>query len=86
MPDRNDIPGYDAWKTSGPDDERPRYLPDIKDVELSVRIYSTRKELDPDELAKKLRKQILELLEYHRYMGDDIDVDIDTASTRPNEY
>ena len=79
MTDPNHIPGYDAWKTSGPDEDSPNMRTYI---EASLIIDFTR--INPDALCE-ITLEVKEALTHActKVLGldtDDFEVGIETAS------
>jgi len=82
MPDPNHIPGYDAWKTAGPD-EAPEQ-PTIKDVELSISVCTVQ-DIHPTTFANVLKARIESLFVQYGFPADDYTVSVETASERDNQ-
>lgn len=80
MPDPNHIPGYDAWKTSGPDEDDNSIVNTY--IELGIRIdFNSFAPDDAESLALDARAAVVDALRAKLGLQlSDIEVDIDTAN------
>lgn len=78
MPDPLHIPGYDAWKTSGPD-ETPQYYRKYANLWITLDLTEEDGESAQD-IAKEIREACVAAIQRLGLSTDDFEVEIDHAN------
>lgn len=79
MPDPNHIPGYDAWKTSGPEEHEPHEHLNELDIGIQIDVrYTDGPTLD--ELQQEVREALVHSLIKIGLDYTDFEVEFNSAS------